>query len=405
MDADDCNPELILLSHMDATICDICRDRITNDISCVSCCHTLFHKKCIDENTKYGAVCPRCERNYNAVSAAPIIDRLLICTTTNDILNIYNAIYKTNPRHLRIVDHYLRKNMFSYSYHQHCIGYYNYQSIDPSIINIDDYKILWDQFTYGILRDYDWKFTFATGSSVAKMFRSTTPRDDEHIYLVLYNADYRLVRNQLKTLLKHIETKINTQILVHIEDGILVVYMPGVMRKFCIYIEYNADPYWFLYQHRKKFNSDGIMYDGNTLYLTIKTLVDYTTPSTFKTCSGLNYVMGNETPAQFINRIGHNLIIGSEDILNNVYRDYTLYITHGKHTDPLKKNLLHHIATSDLTDLININYCTTSNSNDISIKLVANGQEIPLSTTMISYITIRQLIVKELCTVPLGITT
>lgn len=381
--------------HVKPVTCDICYTPVASDIVGLTCCRMLIHGECINVNANFTHSCPHCDHYYSLNTEDPLLTYVIEYYSPDDIIRLYRNIYQDNPKMLRLVDCKVRRSLPRLTYFARFTGYFDYTKICSDRQDIDTFKESWDNFSYGIFRGYDWKHTFATGSAVATMFNNGAPRDDDHIYIVVYDSDYRVVRSQLSILFAHLEDKLGVP-LIHLEDGILVLFFPCLVRKICIYVEHNADPHWFIFQKREKFGAYGTIFNGDTVLCTVKALVTPHEYRAMEECSILKHVMGNETSAQFMKRIDRPLMVGTGYVLENIYRDYTIKISHGVNVDPLKKKWLTALIT-DLQDIIDVQYVADSaTDDDIKVLITVGTQSQQVTTTIMAKNTIRKAILREL---------
>lgn len=389
--------EQIMLKHMGKIKCDICLSSIQGDVVGVSCCHTLFHASCLDANRKHSQVCPICEEMYTTNNINPLLHKL----TYDNICSTYAEIYRDQATVLGNIDKSIRKQLSNNTYYERFKGYYPYNMFAD--INIHDQ---WDTFSYGILRNYDWKYTVACGHSIWNMAKKSKPESEsesESIYLIIYNRDYRKVREQLQHLMHTVESLFQPQdIYIYIQDGILVINIRGMVRKICVYIEYNDDLYWIVYSPRKYFNTYGTLYhpDKNQLFMTVKAIVNNKPPK-YPILSSLSYVMGyNETKQNYVNRIG----CGMEDsnfLLQNIYPDYRCKIFEKKGIDNLKKTVISRII-KDLSCMVDIDHVVDFNAtDDISMKLVTQAGSVNIPMSIISSKNIKKQISRLIYQQPL----
>lgn len=390
----------ILAKHIKPVICDICYSPVTEDIVGLTCCGILIHGECINTNANYTHSCPHCDCYYAVDSKNHILTYIMNHCSSDDIVKLYHDIYNDNPKLLRQVDRMIRMEVPKLKYLAKFVGYFDYMKICPDKCNLEKFRQSWDTFTYGIFRDYDWKHTFATGRAVATMFNQNLPDDADNIYIVVYNSDYRIVRKQLQNLFSHLESVLGEP-LIHIEEGILVLFFSCLVRKICIYVEYNADPYWFIFQKRNKFGAYGTIYNGTTIYCTVKALVS---PKEYKItdeCDVLKYVRGNESNEKFMQRTKTLMVVGTKYIMENIYQDYHLIVSHGPNVDPLKKKLLVALV-ADLHDIIDVKYCEQADTDDINLALKTHIGTIPINTTIMTKATIRQVVLRKIYQQPLS---
>lgn len=381
--------------HVKPITCDICYTPVTTDIVGLTCCGMLIHGECININANYFThSCPHCDHYYAVDTENPVLTYVMEHYSPADIIQLYHDLYHDDPKMLRQVDREVRRKLPRLTYLAKFTGYFDYAEICSDHQGISIFQESWDNFSYGIFRGYDWAHTFATGRAVATMFNGGTPLDNDHIYVVIYGSDYRVVRRQLSILFTHLEGKLGTP-LIHLEDGILILFFSCLVRKICIYVEHNADPHWFIFQKREKFGAYGTIYDGNTVLCTIKALVAPQEYRVTEECNVLGNVMGNETEEHFMKRINRPLMVGTKYVLENIYRDYTVKISHGINVDPLKKKWLVALV-ANLQDIIDVRYVADADTEDIGVIMETGTQSQRITTTIMAEKTVRKAILREL---------
>lgn len=407
MDMDvDVDVERVVLNYIDDITCDICLCNVKEDVVGVTCCHSIFHGKCLEANRVYSNICPKCEEMYRINKDNPLFTRLTL--GPSKIGKIYAAIYRVNPDHLIIIDQALRAQGSKISYHEKFQGYYPYHMFNDNF-NIDQFTYNYEVFCYGLLKGYNWEHTSACGSAVWKLAKkgNTADINRDHIYLVIYNRDYRKVRQQLNHLLTVIETNCTyiglTDVTMYIHDGILVVNIRGIVRKICVYLEYNDDPFWIIYNPKTHFNAYGSLYTftpAPVLTMSVKAIVNNNAPN-FTTLSSLDHVMGyKESKSNYAKRIGCG--IGTRTLLlNDVYPDYILRISERHGIDSVKKMMIGQIV-KDLSHILNVEQCINPDAvSDIVIELVSKSGTIDIPTTIVTPKHIRKQVSKIVYQQPL----
>ena len=326
------NVEHAVLNVTDNIICDICILPVKYDIVGVTCCNSVFHGECLRANMDHSQICPKCEEMFKINIDNPLLTKLSQSTTKTNVNEIYCDIYQHNPEALKIIDQALRARGSKVGYHENFKGYFPY-SVFHKNFDMDDFHRQWNIFSYGLLTDYDWAHTTACGRAVWEITKNHSIKtNDEHVYIVIYNRDYRIVRSQLKRLFQIIEQNctnlgfLRSDLTVYIQDGILVASIRGIVRKICICVEYNDDPFWIIYKSKKYFNAYGSLYDGRIVEMSVKALVNNKAPE-YPVLSSLDYVMGyGETKDHYAKRIGYG--IGSFSFLfREVYPNYKFRIS------------------------------------------------------------------------------
>ena len=390
---------------MDRFACDVCHSDhdVLDPLVGVSCCNGVFHTSCL----KVG-VCPRCQNMYTILQENPIliwIKRI----PANLIGNIYASIYNNNPELLRGLDQMLRSQYSKTVYHEKFKGYFPYDLFKPIA---SDIAVAFQVFTYGLLKSYDWNNTSACGYAVLNLATreaEVEALDREHVYLIINSRDYRKVRRQLEHLLNTIKRNAEEvgfpMVLCYIQEGILVVTIRGIVRKFCICVEFTDDPYWVIYAPRKYFNTYGCIYTpksqspgqnaGQGVEITVKAITE-TQPQT-QGLPSLELVMGyKETISSYSKRLGGGLV-DLTVILNDIYSDLRVQILTRPGIDLIKQNMVK-LIREDLQDIIDVETADgTGNSRDISIRLISNnGREITIPTTIINQKTIKKEVARFL---------
>jgi hypothetical protein len=404
----------VVLNYIDNATCDICLFDIKDDIVGVTCCNSLFHGKCIETNMQYSNICPRCEEMFHINAKNPLLTRLLRSggsrtISPDDVAKIYAAIYQSNPEDLKIIDQTLRSQESKISYHEKFRGYFPYHIFDHNF-DIDRFQNNWEIFCYGLLTGFNWGHTSACGRAVWQLAKNpigSAGADGEHIYLVIHSRDYRKVRKQLGHLLDVIETNcidagfLKSDLTVYIQDGILVVNIRGIVRKICICVEYNDDPYWIIYSPKDYFNAYGSLFNGEMVNMTVKAIVNNKAPD-FVILPTLEYVMGyRESDNNFSRRIGCG--IGRPALLlRDVYPNYKLRISEKCGIDNIKRMMIDRIA-DDLNHILDVENCTSGPdaTSDITMELVSESGSVDISTTIISSKHIRKQVSKIVYLQPL----
>jgi hypothetical protein len=198
-------------------------------------------------------------------------------------------------------------------------------------------------------------------------------------------------------------------VLCYIQEGILVVTIRGIVRKFCICVEFTDDPYWVIYAPRKYFNTYGCIYTPKSasaspsaspsasasVEVTIKAITE-TQPQT-PGLPSLELVMGyKESISSYSKRLGGGLV-DLTIILNDIYSDLRVQILTRPGIDLIKQNMVK-LIREDLQDIIDVETAdSTSNPRDISIRLISNnGRVITIPTTIINQKTIKKEVARFL---------
>jgi hypothetical protein len=244
----------------------------------------------------------------------------------------------------------------------------------------------WYNFSYGLLRDYNWENTVACGAAVRTLVRDTQ-HWDEHIYLIIYSRDYRKVRQQLGHLFWTIKSNAPTaDIGLYIQEGIIVVNIRGMVRKICILVEYNNDPFWAIYSPRKYFNTHGSLYDGEIVHVTVDAAIggSYDRGMDGPTLSSLDQVMGySECIDVFSKRIGCGIVF-PDFLLKVIYPYVCLRISERKDLNDLKKNVLLGICNA-LKHVLDIEHTMGRSSGpDVVMELVSDAGSVPISTGIVT---------------------
>jgi hypothetical protein len=392
-----------MLKYMDNITCEICLSSIKDDIIGVSCCHSLFHGACLDANREYSIVCPKCEEMYQINRDNPLLVKLTRATTTHsDIDKIYTAIYRNSPDDLNKIDKALRLQGSKMKYHEKFRGYFPYYAFNDKF-NMGQFREGWEAFTYGLLNAYDWQCTVACGHAVwdiAKHAEQANTESDD-IYLVIYNRDYRKVRTQLKQLLTTVETEVGADnVYIYIEDSILVINIRGMVRKICVYIEYNDTPFWIIYSPRTYFNTYGSLYTGTEVYMIVKAIINDQTCN-YPILSSLGSVMGyDESKEQYSKQIGCGME-NSQFLLRDIYPEFRFRVSERYGIDNLKKSVIYRI-TQDISDIVDIEHCINPNATtDIAMELVTSSGSVTIPTTIITTKYIRKQVSKVVYQQPL----
>lgn len=373
----------ITLKYIDDITCDICRTNVIDDVAGVSCCYRIFHAYCLDQALEHSNQCPRCEKMYKVNLKDPLM-KYLINTSSINITDIYSDIYASNPAELILIDNVFTKILTMKEYHAKFIGYYPLVKFNK-IFNLEQFQDNWRTFTYGLLDNYDWLHTLTCGRAVFSLSRGHTNIEDEHAYLVIYGTDYRKVRTQISTLLKCIETNLGDKCYLHIEEGIIVVHMRGIVRKICIYIEYHSDPFWFIYNDRPYFNSHGTFYSpSDGIKQTCEALVR-TDPSVHPELNTLAYIMTyKEQQPIFAKRIGRG-IVSRQFLLNNIYQNYRLVINIRNGIDSIKQQMINQILNGDINKVIDVELCISQTmDNDYSFHLTTDTSRLTIPCVMVT---------------------
>jgi len=269
--------------------------------------------------------------------------------------------------------------------------------------NMTQFQESWEAFTYGLLGAYDWQHTVACGHAVWDMAKHTeqAATDADDIYLVIYSRDYRKVRTQLQHLLHTVETEVGADnAFIYIEDGILVINIRGMVRKICVYVEYNDDPFWIIYSPRAYFNTYGSLYDGNVVYMIVKAIINSQAPH-YPILSSLGSVMGyDQSKEHYSKQIGCGME-NSQFLLRDIYPDFRFRVSERYGIDNLKKSVINRI-TQDISDILDIEHCINPNAtSDIAMELITSFGSVQIPTTIITTKNIRRCVSKVVYQQPL----
>lgn len=408
------NVENVVLRYIDDITCDICLDLVKDDAVGVSCCDSVFHGKCLSTNMEYNCVCPRCEEMFNVNTENPLLTRLLRASTNHsDVNEIYSAIFSKNPEDLKIIDKAIRECITKVAYHDKFRGYFPYKNFSKEF-DTGKAELEWNDFTYGLLDGYNWENTMAVGRAPWSIARGMPVDGGEHVYLVIYSCDYRKVRQQLMHLFDVVSHNYRGQeqgkdddFGFYIDDGLLVINLRGIVRKICVHVEYNNDPFWVVYVPVSHFHTYGTLYRPGDFYMTIKAMTATALMATkavkaMKPLDSMEYVMGyDETVEHFSHRIG--CAVQPMNCIEYIYPNFRFRIACRYGIDDIKKSVIGKIS-SDIGSLLDIEHCIDLDAtSDISMELVSETESVAIPCSIMTARTIRKNVTKIIYKQPLSI--
>jgi hypothetical protein len=405
------NVDNIILKYIDNLSCDICNTALQENIVGVSCCDKVYHRSCIQNNNSL--TCPKCQKMYVIQDDKPLLNRLMFnIPHVVSVIDLYQKIYRKNPEDLHALDCAFFKNQISSQYCNKFLGYFDYSLFNKKFSN-DSLDQKWDEFSYGILTGYNWKYTYWTGKELYEIIHLGTTKS-EHITLCIFNSDYRKVRQQLDCLLTCIENNISDKCFINIEEGLIIVNVRGITKKICIHIEYLDKPFWFIFGKKQKYiPSYGSLYTcrkvtecqhvldeadtenaprfckKGTVLLTIKSMLqkydskNSSASNKLAPLQSLSKPLGYDVDTKIFSRKINSGIISKKILLENIYCQYDLHVETGENLNNIKKELLNKIYSSDLKNTINIFHKTTKNDN-ILFRLVNKHETINFSDSIIT---------------------
>jgi len=381
-------------------LCAVCMMQINDDVCAASCCSNVYHTACL-KKTK---VCPICRLMFNINITNPLLTTLMHdMRGFNDVMTLYTEIYRDNPIDLKLIDRAIR----TYRPSQYCTifrGYYPYCAFNTGV-DMERFYYNWNVFCYGLLHGYDWCNTSACGRAVWCLAKQGVVSDDDHIYLVIHSLDYRAVRRQLAHLFSTVEINclevgiVKSDILMHIQEGIIVITIRGFVRKICIYVEYNNDPFWIIYKPPTHFNTYGSLFSGTSVNMTINAIVNNKSPD-YPILPSLDYVLKyGESDKAYSNRMGYG--VGTGDLLlKDIYPEYKLRInTKDRHTAAT-------LVINNISDILDTVVCAGSAGGvgvGVGVELVSGSRSVTISSTMFDIRNIRRQVSKVIYRRPMHI--
>lgn len=299
----------------------ICNNSGIGEMVLISCCKKPIHSNCAEDH----CICPECKQFYVTVP-----------------INNYDyvSIYRQSPEQLKILDRELRSRITKSDYHKKYVGYFPYQWFTKKKCNFSQ---MWKIFTYELMTNYNWKHTVACGRAIWSMAKDQD-YNHEHIYLAIYNTDYRIVREQLQ----HLFSVLPDHISVSLHEGIIIISIPGMVRNICVYIDYNKSPFWIIYNPKSYFNTYGTLYHPDTgVQMTVNALVNDRAPN-FKELPMLDKVIGYNHKVDYYNKPAF--------LLDNIYPEYSFNII-----TPCKNRLVSEIEEL-VGKVVNVNIQYANNS-------------------------------------------
>ena len=373
------NVENIILKYYNV-VCGICGNHIEDSAVGVTCCNTLYHRSCTNN---LNMECSKCRQMYVIQENQPVLCSLMVeLTDPLSVVKLYEKIYKHNPNDLYLIDNALFKNQTLSQYCNKFIGYYDYSLFNTNF-NIFQLDQKWDEFSYGILTGYDWKYTYWTGHAVYSYIHgiSTT---EEHILLCIFNSDYRKVREQLNCLVSCIENNIRDKCFINIDEGTIILSIPGITKKICLHIEYLDKPFWYVFSKNHKYiPSYGCLYQKSKLVLTIKAMLKKYESFKVDDLQSLSKPLGYNVNSKSFSKKINAGVIDKNLLLENVYCQYGFHIKIGKNINSIKRDLVNCII-AETKNVLDVFYYEKEGMEGVSFDLVNNQETFKFSDTIIT---------------------
>lgn len=373
------NVENIILKYYNV-VCGICGTSITDDAIGVTCCNVLYHRSCVKN---LDLECSKCQKMYVIQENQPVLCSLMVeLTNPLSVVKLYEKIYKHNPNDLYLIDNALFKKQTLSQYCNKFIGYYDYSLFNTNF-NIHQLDQKWDEFSYGILTGYDWKYTFWTGSTLYGNIHNI-PTTEEHILLCIFSSDYRKVRKQLECLISCIEDNIRDTCFINIEEGIIIVSIPGITKKICVHIEYLDKPFWYVFSKNHKYiPSYGCLYQKGRVNLTVKAMLKKYETIKVGDLQSLSKPLGYKVDSKSFSKKINAGVIDKKILLENVYCQYGFHIKTGKNINSIKKDLINCII-EETKNVLDVFYDEKEDMEGVSFDLKNNQESLKFSDTIIT---------------------
>lgn len=330
----------IILQHINTSCC-LCKDKLlTDDEVCtaVSCCHSIFHRSCLQGYAFYNITCPKCECNYRMVNMDIGVDYLSSGQLSySEIIDIYSLVAKKlGYQELLKLDQKIQSQMTGISYQDKFKGYF---PLSKLLLHDDKYfdnkmNNKFRMITYGIFNNsFDWKCFILNGNIT----------EDGPLDFILYSVQYTVIQDRLKYFCQYILSRFQiddqdrNEIPITVNKNKVTFYLPGFERGIVVKI---------IYKPLTEFCPD-IFYDGSRINVTMKGLINEYVP-----VSSLDFMKGySETFKQFQART--NLpVINIDTLCNYIYGDYVLHIDVNNTHNVAKSIYMDWYNHSDITQLV-----------------------------------------------------
>ena len=377
------NVENIILNYYNL-VCGICKNHIVDNAVGVTCCNAIYHRSCFKD---LDLECSKCNKMYVIQENQPVLCSLMVeLTDPLSVVELYKKIYRSNPNDLYLIDNALFKKQTLSQYCNKFIGYYDY-SLFNADFNVHQLDQKWDEFSYGVLTGYNWEYTFWTGH-VLYNYVHNIPTTEEHILLCIFNSDYRKVRKQLDCLISCIEDNIRDKCFINIDEGIIVLSIPGITKKICVHIEYLDKPFWYVFSKNYKYiPSYGCLYQKGKLELTVKAMLPVVQLKyeTIKVDSlpSLSKPLGYNVNSKSFSKKINAGVIDKNLLLENVYCQYGFHIQVGKNINSIKKDIVNCII-AETENVLDVFYDEKEGMEGISFDLKNNQETFKFSDTIVT---------------------
>lgn len=336
-----------LLSDEIDVVCILCKNTIFENMVLTTCCHKLFHKKCIDNYQVHHCLCPNCDKPYlyrDTDLRAELISYGYV--SYDKLTELYAMILKNEGIDVlyelekRIKNKYLE-------YNNRYKGYFPLSKIEPLTNNNTNKRFKVE--TYGLFEGFNWDNFIMCGAFLAKIIANKKDTQDP-LYFILYSRNYNLIRDRLSYFCKFIKRRFlidkEQLIPVTVKKNRIEFYIPGFERGIVLFI--NMFDSLTTIMSRLDYYTNGVFYNGS-YNITIPGLKGISSGNFCKKPM-LQHMLPYDQCLKTFQSLNKELNLIDTDILcDKVYGQYKLHIHLNKSTEGI-----YHLLRKNTTLLQNI---------------------------------------------------
>ena len=290
-----------------------------NPVCVALCCNSMYHRDCLDIWLAQSNACPTCEDVHYKIDQAHPATRHFVTYLPDptEHWHIYGQLHRKN---LLYQTHRILKKLAADLGIQYPVFYPVSTFQTDRFISTEALRERWDEYSYGIFRDFNWTGVLVTHPATNLVYRDPLLTDETPISLTICNQDYRVAQDQLKALFNYLTElpmlKSAGPPVINVTSGLITIYVPGFVRKITVKLFYGILPEL----------EERIYFNGQETYIDIELLRKEQRAPSLNPIWDKIYKYG-ESDKDFRQRTGIPCIRGYNHFYNSIYRRYTLCFT------------------------------------------------------------------------------